>query len=183
MKIRLLFSALALSLLTGLAAQHSVARQWNEALLHAIRNDFARPTVHARNLFHVSVAMYDIWAAYDPVARPFFLGNTLGEYTCPFDGVPTPEDVAAARREAISYAAYRIIAERFRSSPGALDILARCDELLAQLGYDKNFVSTDYASGSPAALGNYIAERILEFGLQDGANEANDYAKIGRAHV
>jgi hypothetical protein len=176
MKIRLLFSALALSLLTGLTAQYSVARQWNEELLHAIRNDFARPTVHARNLFHVSVAMYDAWAAYDAVARPFFLGNTVGGYTCPFDGVPAPEDVEAARREAISYAAHGIIAKRFQSSPGALDILARCDQLLAQLGYDKNFTSTDYASGSPAALGNYIAERILEFGLQDGANEANDYA-------
>ena len=31
----------------------SVARQWNDLLLHAIRNDFARPTVHARNLFHI----------------------------------------------------------------------------------------------------------------------------------
>ena len=41
------------------AAQHSVARQWNEALLAAIRIDFARPTVHARNLFHTSIALYD----------------------------------------------------------------------------------------------------------------------------
>ena len=30
----------------------SVARIWNEVLLEAIRNDFARPTVHARNLWH-----------------------------------------------------------------------------------------------------------------------------------
>ncbi len=33
-----------------------VARQWNDLLLEAIRNDYARPTVHARNLFHVSAA-------------------------------------------------------------------------------------------------------------------------------
>ena len=46
-------------------AQTSVARQWNEVILEAIRNDFARPTVHARNLFHTSVAMYDSWAVYD----------------------------------------------------------------------------------------------------------------------
>ena len=39
-------------------AQHSTARQWNEKVLDAIRSDFARPTVHARNLFHASVAMY-----------------------------------------------------------------------------------------------------------------------------
>jgi hypothetical protein len=44
-------------------AQHSVARKWNEVLLEAIRNDFARPTVHARNLFHISTAMYDALAS------------------------------------------------------------------------------------------------------------------------
>ena len=27
--------------------EHSVARRWNEVLLECIRNDFARPTVHA----------------------------------------------------------------------------------------------------------------------------------------
>ena len=166
-----------------LPAQHSVARQWNEELLHAIRNDFARPTVHARNLFHVSVAMYDAWAAYDPEARPFFLGNTLRGYTCPFEGVPVPADVDAAQLQAISFAVHRIIQERFRYSPGAASILARCDQLLAQLGYDNALTSTDYAAGSPAALGNYIAERILEFGLQDGSNEANDYANVAYTSV
>ena len=51
---------LLLSVLVGpVAGEESVARKWNEVLLEAIRNDFARPTVHARNLFHVSVAMYD----------------------------------------------------------------------------------------------------------------------------
>ena len=43
----------------------SVARLWNEVLLDAIRNDFARPTVHARNIFHISAAMYDAWAVFD----------------------------------------------------------------------------------------------------------------------
>ena len=41
-----------------LVAQQSVARLWNEALLQSIREDFARPTIHARNLFHASVAMF-----------------------------------------------------------------------------------------------------------------------------
>ena len=31
----------------------------------AIRRDVPRPTVHARNLFHVSIAMWDAWAAGD----------------------------------------------------------------------------------------------------------------------
>ena len=48
---------LALILVSAPAvSQQSVARQWNELLLQSIRGDFARPTVHARNLYHVSVA-------------------------------------------------------------------------------------------------------------------------------
>ena len=43
----------------------SVARRWIEVLLQAIREDFARPTVHARNLFHLSAAMR-AWAGSLP---------------------------------------------------------------------------------------------------------------------
>ena len=50
----------------------SVARLWDEALLDAIRRDFPAPTVHARNLYHASAAMWDAWAAYDPVADGVF---------------------------------------------------------------------------------------------------------------
>ena len=57
------------------AGGQSVARQWNDELLEAIRNDFARPTVHARNLYHVAVAMWDAWAAYDPVAVGVFVND------------------------------------------------------------------------------------------------------------
>ncbi len=52
---------------------HSVARIWDEALLDAIRRDFPAPTVHARNLFHTSAAMWDAWAAYDPTAVGYFV--------------------------------------------------------------------------------------------------------------
>ena len=55
------------------AQEHSVARIWNEALLDAIRRDFPAPTVHARNLFHTSAAMWDAWAAYDPIADGYFI--------------------------------------------------------------------------------------------------------------
>src|ERR1700687_5133693 len=46
----------------------SVARRWDEALLDAIRRALPTPPVHARNLFHVSVAMWEAWAAYDATA-------------------------------------------------------------------------------------------------------------------
>nr|WP_290938050.1 hypothetical protein [Haliscomenobacter sp.] len=46
------------------------------------------------------------------------------------------------------------------------------------LGYDKRFTSSNYTSGSPAALGNYIAEQLIAFGLQDGSNEKGAYANL-----
>ena len=152
-------------------SQHSVARQWNEALLEAIRNDYARPTVHARNLFHISMAMYDAWAAYDDYAQTFFLGKSLGSYQNYFEGVLIPSNVEAARDEAISYACYRLLVSRFEISPGAEITLPRFDSLMILLGYDKNFTSTQYQEGVPAALGNYVAAQIIDFGLQDGSNE------------
>ena len=155
--------------------QHSVAREWNEALLHAIRNDFARPTVHARNLFHTSAAMYDAWTVFDATAGPYFLGKTVRQYTCDFEGFQPAQDTVAAREEAISFAAYRLLTHRFSRSPGADDSQARFDSLMVELGYDQADTSKVYQDGSAAGLGNYIAACIIDFGLQDGANERADY--------
>lgn len=158
------------------SAEPSVAREWNELLLGSIRNDFARPTVHARNLFHSSLAMYDCWAAYDEVADTFFLGRRVGDYFCRFDGVPTPEDREAAREEAISYAMFRLLNHRFADSPGAKETLPTYTALMNELGYDPGVTRDDYQNGDPAALGNYVARRLIDFGLLDGSNERNAYA-------
>ncbi|RMG62226.1 MAG: hypothetical protein D6722_18680 [Bacteroidetes bacterium] len=154
---------------------YSVARRWNEALLQAIREDFARPTVHARNLFHTSLALYDAWAVYDPVADPWFLGKTVGDYTCLFAGVPEPADRRAAQEEAMSYAAFRLLTHRFQDSPGGDTTLNRFQALMDSLGYDRSVTSADYTTGYPAALGNYLGQELIRFGLQDGANEASEY--------
>jgi len=153
----------------------SVARMWNEALLSSIRKDLARPTVHARNLFHVSAAMYDAWAVYSNSATTYLAGHDLNGFDCALDGVDTDVDLQPAREEAISYAAYRIIRHRFESSPGASTTLPELDALMGTLGYDTEDTSTDIASGSAAAVGNRIAECYIAYGLQDGANEANAY--------
>ncbi len=179
MKLLKLGSLIVVLLCLGLQtvlAQHSVARKWNEVLLTGIRNDLARPTVHARNLFHISTAMYDAWAAYDAEAQPFFLGRSIKGFYFPFEEISAPGPVKAAQEEAMSYAAYRLIYHRFQASPDAALTLAVCDSLFRALGYDPAFVSTEYDSGSPAALGNYLADQIIAFGLQDGSNEAANYA-------
>lgn len=175
---RFWLAGLTLALTLPAAAQeHSVARLWNDALLDAIRVDFARPTVHARNLFHTSVAFYDAWAAYgDGPEQTFLLGNTVGGYHCGFDSVEPVADTQAARDEAISYAAYRLLRHRFAGSPGWEETFPRFDALFDSLGYDRTFVERANPGSSPARLGNHLANCLIEFGLQDGSYEGSGYA-------
>ncbi|NRB51791.1 MAG: T9SS type A sorting domain-containing protein [Saprospiraceae bacterium] len=172
-----IFSFLCVGL-TSAMAQHSVARQWNELLLDAIRNDFARPTIHARNLYHSAILMYDCWAVYDDQADNFFLGKERGGYTIEFDSIPMPDDIRAAQEEAMSYALYRLLKHRFRRSPNGFETEIDLNNLMTELGYDRDMVSTDYSTGSPAALGNYLADQIITFGLTELCNEENDYENL-----
>ena len=152
--------------------EHSVARRWNEALLEAIRHDFARPPVHARNLYHVSVAMWDAWAAYDDTGRPVLVDER--ESVAASAEGRTAADVAAARREAISYAAYGVLYNRYLDSPGAYESLTAFDDLMAEFGYDPTYIGTE--GPGPAAVGNRIANFIIEHGYDDGADELGSYA-------
>jgi len=158
-----------------LNAQHSVAREWNEQLLEAIRKDFARPTVHARNLFHASVLMYDAWAIFNNAAKPVFLGTTFGGYYTDFTPIAMPIDKNEASKEIMSYAVFRLLMHRFGNSPNAMETLASLETFFSSLGYDKSNTSLDYSDGSYAALGNYMASKMIDFGFQDGANEENAY--------
>lgn len=157
-------------------AQHSVARQWNDVLLDAIRVDTPRPTVHSRNLFHSSAAMYDAWAAYDETALPYFLGQNVYGFECSYTNPDLSGSTAADVDESVSYAAYRLLSHRFATSPGSATSLASFDDLMSDLGYDVNVTSTDYEMDGPAALGNYIAQCIMDFGAQDYANEQDGYS-------
>ena len=176
-KITIVLICLLFSFSFDASAQRSVAREWNEVLLGAIRTDFSRPTVHARNLFHSSVLMYDAWAVFDTQAETVFIGQTFGGFNCPFNGIATPSDMEmdAAREEIMSYAVFRLLSHRFALSPGGQPTMQSFNNLFSTLGYDKNFTSTDYSAGSYAALGNYLGAQMIAFGLQDNANEQNDY--------
>jgi hypothetical protein len=148
-----------------LAPGESIAHQWNEQVLNAIRRDIPRPGVHARNLFHVSVAMWDAWAAFDDVADGYFYTERH-----------TAADVAAARDEAIAYAAYRVASHRYDASRsvGAPVSLVCFADFMRHLGYDPDVATLE--GDSPAALGNRIGALVIAESANDGANEANDYA-------
>lgn len=146
------------------APVHSVARQWNELLLDLIRLDRPAPTIHSRNLFHTSAAMWDAWSAYAP--------GLVGYYV---DEEATAGDVEAARAKAMSFAIYRILKFRFvvpKASQGAADLAAIApDALMDVLGYDETFTGTTGDVDPPAELGNRIGAAILALGLTDGSNE------------
>lgn len=140
----------------------SVARRWDEQLLAAIRLDIPRPTVHARNLFHASAAMWDAWAAYDKVAAGVFVRERH-----------TDADLDAVRRRAMSYAAYRVLLRRYEHAVGGAVTTACLRGVMADLGYDP---ADTHASGDdPVALGNRIGARVLAETVDDGSDEATGY--------
>lgn len=177
MFLKKIFLILPFFILVNVNAQHSIARKWNEVVLEAIRNDFARPTVHARNLFHSSILMYDSWAIFNNNADTYFLGKN--EFTTDFKS-PTKlaNNVDQAISEVMSYAMYRLLTHRFKNSPDFEKTAQLLDNLFLSLGYDKNYVSIDLDSNSYAALGNYMASKMIAFGLQDFSNEVNDYQNL-----
>ena len=163
------------------SAEVSVARRWNEVLLAAIRNDFARPTVHARNLFHVSAAQYDAWVtlvrSLDPAPKAWLVGATE-PIACPLEDLSAFEFDESDIETALSYASFRLIRYRFSTSPGQAQIIRDTQALMSFLDLDSAHLSTDYTTGDARALGNYIASCYLAFGEQDGANEEDDYQNM-----
>ena len=80
-----------------------------------------------------------------------------------------------AATEAISYAAYRILSDRYGKAVGAKESLAEFDAThgLALLP-DATGRCTD--GDSPTALGNRIAATVIAAGLHDGSREQKGYA-------
>ena len=140
----------------------SVARVWDDTMLELIRQVVPAPTVHARNLFHTSAAMWDAWAAYDPTADGYFVTEKH-----------TADDVEAAREAAMSAAAYRILLWRYATVSDLPAASEQLDAVMADLCYPTDDESTD--GDDPIAFGNRIAETIIEFGATDGALEDERY--------
>lgn len=160
--LQLLALLIAITVTKPSFGAQSVARVWDEATLAGIRIDTPNPPVHARNLFHLSVVMYDAWAAYDPTAVGYL-----------FREKHSADDLTAARNEAISYAAWRLLKERYAYSRSATNTLAALDAQMSALGYDTNNASLD--TSTPAGLGNSVYALVSAYFLYDGANETASY--------
>src|SRR5437588_4957482 len=140
------------------APSNSIARVWNERALAAIRVDTPHPPAQARNYFSLSVCMYDAWAAYDPVAVGYV-----------YRGKFASTNLLADRKQAISYAAWRLLKERHVYSKTAAATLAADDAQMAALGYDTNNASRD--TSTPAGVGNSVYDAVSAWFINDGANQ------------
>ena len=157
----LLLLIFAVSLAVRALGTQSVARVWDERALAAIRVDTPHPPAQARNLFSLSICMWDAWAAYD----------TNGAVGFVYHGKHTAADVAAARNEAISFAAYRMLKERHAYSKTFSNTLVLDDAQMTALGYDTNNFSTN--TSTPAGVGNSVYAAVSAWFINDGARQTN----------
>ncbi len=131
----------------------NVARFWNEMALSAVRRSLPEPTVHARNLYHLALALHDAWAAFEPEVP----------------GLVVDEALTEGRAEAMSHAAFRLLSHRYRDREGGVVSLACFFAGFSALGLDET-------SETPAAMaGRRIGQAIVDGFAVDGSLEHLDY--------
>jgi hypothetical protein len=137
----------------------NVVLRWNEQLLETIRKNPPNtgPTVTARALGVVHTAMYDAWAAYDPVAKGTRLGGSLRQ--------PAAEHTPENKSKAISFAAYKTMGWLFPD--GVYHRQAAYDAQMAALGYAINGTDTS----QPAMVGIAAADAVINYRSSDKSNQ------------
>jgi len=146
--------------------QPSIARLWNERALDAIRRDVPDPTAAARNLFHLSAAMWDTYTL------------SGGEGSVVFaTAVPaTPLD-EVEQQTAISVAAHTLLVNRY----GTGSTTDRSARLRFERALGLSCMTTpdlwDYDS-EPVRLGLAVTNAVLAAGDADGADRAVTYSSV-----
>lgn len=158
----------------------TIPRVWNEAILYSIRRDLPRPTVTARNLFHLSALMWDVYAAYDTNLKAYYYNDVEA---------PKTTNIKKSRDKALSFAAYTLLKKRYELAPGNGDIYPLTDgpggngvadlkitklyeRILKRSGYNLKDISND----PHAKFGHDLALKLLKDQLNDGSREAQNYA-------
>ncbi len=140
-------------------ATPTISARWDKAVQQAVINSSPGPTIASRAYGILHTAMFDAWAAYDPIAVATQLGDDLQ--------VSSSNITDANKEEAMSFAAYRVLTELF---PTETDIFY---DLMRELGFDPNNNTTDTTTA--AGIGNVSAEALMEVRRVDGSNQLNNY--------
>jgi PAP2 superfamily len=140
----------------------SVILDWNELFLASVANSGLGPTVTARSLQIVHNAIFDAWAAFDPVAI-----GVHSRIDAP-SSLLVPGRLESALDEAIAYAAFTAAVAVY---PGQV---AAIRAFMTGLGYDPDTINPD--PGSPSAIGKAAAQAVLDYRASDFSNAANNFA-------
>jgi hypothetical protein len=130
---------------------------WNDAAIEAARDNNSGPLVMVRALAMMHTAMFDAWAEYDTDAQATLEAIVRR---------PASERTTENKQEAVSYAAYRVLADLFPCSR------AKLDRLMATLGYDPKADLQDHEK--PSAVGIRAATEMLDHRQHDGSNQLGD---------
>lgn len=107
----------------------------------------------------MATAMYNAWAAYDATAIGYLQNEKIS---------PQSPDIEAARHEAISYAAYRVLRARFTGTT----LGNAFDAKLIALGYLPATGQSAITAGTPPAeLGKRMGQTVLNWSVNDGFNQ------------
>jgi hypothetical protein len=131
---------------------------WNDQTLEAIRKLPPAPTVAARALAIMHTAIYDAWAAYDPLAVGTRLGAQLRQ--------PQAERTQANKDKAVSFAAYLAL----------VDLFPARQAVFAQQMTDLGYVTDGSDTSSAATVGTVAGQAVVDFRHTDGSNQLNGYA-------
>lgn len=150
----------------------SMARAWNEAAIAAIRLDNPEPTVHARNLYHLSAVLWEVWQGFQPGSK----GSDLFAAAPP---VAVDGDVDQGRAQAMHAAAYTLLSRRYRNATGASDIAADLEDRLVRwcgsAAIDQVLQPVD---GTAAAYGVAAADAVMAASVDDGSLERVGYEDV-----
>src|ERR1700733_538954 len=161
-------SALVLSVLFFVSYANPASKSsdaaiyWNSATLQGIRDAKLGAPVVPGALAVVHTCMYDAWAAYDERAVGTQLGGAVRR--------PASERTLANKEQAISYAAYRALADVLPVDTNSVYI-----PLMKQLGYDPEDKSTDIETST--GIGNVACAAVLEYRHHDKSNQLGDLAQ------
>jgi hypothetical protein len=130
---------------------------WNKLAMESAGSNNARGLLMVRALAIMHTAMFDAWAQYDTAAVP-----TSGHLS----RRPESERTVTNKREAISYAAFGVLADLFPSDR------PRLERQMRLFGYDPWKESRDPSTAS--GIGLLAADNIVQDRHHDGANQLGD---------
>ncbi len=149
----------------------SLATKWLDVALEVTANDVdrvgAKPTVQSRTLGVAVTAMYDAWAAYDSKAVGTIFGGKLRR--------PAAERTRKNKETAISYAMLHVLQDLYPEDKNFIL------EEFTKMGYDPKKTTKDKTK--PEGIGNVVAEAILKYRHNDGANQlGNEQGSDGKPY-